>query len=285
MGIVRSPELTPLTALATGQLVSFVEEGTQVDKGTAIAKFESMELSQKLAQRQGEFQRQKAKLLGLEARRSVDKSVAIQLAPTREAVEGLELEVQKLQAEIENLTLTSPLKGVVEFSSNAGRSTGTEKAKWGDTPLSRSNLGATIVSGTPLCWIRHQSGLEAFVYPPQETVELLSPGQKAVLHCKFNSSLQLDGEVVDIASSTIDRLPPELVWDRRFVLGGSDSAKTNEPIFVVRLKCDSDTVCLYENGLAKIRIRVAPQSLASRVWRQVRITFSRSVKESGQQHL
>lgn len=285
MGIVRSPELTPLTALATGQLLSFVEEGTEVAIGASIVEMESMELSQKLAQRQGELRRQKAKLLGLETRRSVDKSVAIQLAPTREAVEGLELEVQTLLTEIGKLTLRSPSKGIVEYASNSGKQTEMEQTTWSNTPLSRSNIGATIAAGTPLCWIRHKSGLEAFAYPPQETVELLSPGQKVIVHCKFDSSIKLHGEVVDIASSSVDRLPPELVWDRRFALKKPDSTNTNEPVFVVRIKSDSNPISNYENGLAKIRIHVAPQSLAARILRWAHITFSRSVKGSVQQPL
>lgn len=285
MGIVRSPELTPVTTLVTGQLVSFVDQGTEVESGSVIAKFESMELSQKLAQRQGELRREQAKLLGLEARRSVDKSVAIQLTPSREAVEGLELEVRKLQTEIGNLILKSPSKGTVEYSSKTGRPTGNEPITWESAPLSRWNLGATISAGTPLCWVRHQNGLDVFAYPPQETVELITPGQKAVVYRKFNSSQHVYGEVVDIATSSIDRLPAELAWDLRFDLRRPDSTNTTDPIFVVRIKSDSGISNAYENGLAKIRIHVAPQTLATRFWRWLHITFARSVKGSEQQPL
>ncbi len=82
--------------------MSFVEQGATVEVGDVLARFESVELSEKLAQRQGELRRQTAKLMGLEARRSIDKSVAIQLAPVREAVEGSKWRCKSYKQKLES---------------------------------------------------------------------------------------------------------------------------------------------------------------------------------------
>jgi putative peptide zinc metalloprotease protein len=283
-GLARSPDLTPITVVVKGRLVSSVLEGAAIEAGQPVAQLQAPELAWALESRRGDLLRQRARLEGLESRRSIDKSVAVQIQPVREAIEGLELEVAKMESEVASLTLRAACSGKVVFPIPLHSEPSGERIQ---PLLAQQNIGGLLKSGTVAAWIRNAEEIEVITFLTQHQVQWVREGQSATLKLKCRPSSTLLGKVVDIGTSELKQVPRELIASGAFPMRhtGDGLQETTQPVYAVRIRCDSNDIPVYENAIARTSIHVSWQPLSMRIVRWFNETFTVSIKGSRQQPL
>lgn len=282
-GLARSPELTPVMVVVKGRLVSSKLDGTEIEAGEPIAQLQAPELAWALESRRGDLLRQRARLEGLEARRSIDKSVAVQIQPVREAIEGLELEVAKMESEVASLTLRASCSGKVVFPIPLASDPGDRVQPL----LAQQNIGGLLSPGTVAAWIRKSDGIEIVTFLTQHQVQWVREGQSATLRLKCRPTTSLLGKVVDIGTSELKQVPQELIASGAFpVKQASDGRQeTIHPVYAVRIRCESNELPVYENAVARASIHVSWQPLSKRIVHWFNETFTVSIRGSRQQPL
>jgi multidrug efflux pump subunit AcrA (membrane-fusion protein) len=274
--VIQYADATQVVNVVAGKLVHVLDEGTAVQKGTEVARLESKVLELELIARQGELVRQKAKLYGLESRRGSDATISRLVAATEESIGGLILEVNRLQAEVEQLTLKSPIEGVVLSPKVIESRPGYDDLKhWEGTPLKKANIGCRLEPGTIVCQISSRGEQCATAYLSQSQVELVRQGQSSVIKMQQYPAQRLAGKIVDVGLLN----DPVLCRDLRQsgLLPGasnqSESLVTDEPIYAVRIPISENKFQTIHGTLGEAYITIDSQSLAKRLLRLFHQTF------------
>jgi len=285
--LINTADAVPIVVLVAGRLIECKSEGSEVSQGDVIAQIDSADLRLELAARRGQLSQQRARLAGLESRRSQDVSVAAQIPTVREAIAGLEYEVKRLEVDAEQLILRAPSAGIIlaPESQNADREPASIEY-WSGTPLQSENMGAHLTRGTQLCKVGRSGGMEGTVYLTQSQVELVRSGQLTATKTPLLPIPTFRGEVLEIASTSFVELP------KGISLSGAIPARTSRdgrfealnPIYQAKISLDaSDGLSvkpqshdgqLLDQALGTVAIRIDAQSLGSRIARLFYETIS-----------
>ena len=266
----------PVVAVIDGQLVECVPEGSYVEQGETVARLESPLLKLELLARQGDLARHRARLDGLEARRSRDESVSSQIPSVREAIAGLELEVERLDLAVEQLTLRAPCSGIVLAStSRLAQFDPSDIEPWTGNVLQPENLGCTVLRGTPICEVGQPPRIEARAYVTQSQIELLAPGFASSLKIHQHPDRKLEGQLVEVGSDAQRDLPAEVLRGGWFPMRHepNQSPQPAEPLYVARLVFPESPPAVIPQVQGWASIRLPPQTLAQRLWRLFHQTF------------
>ncbi|MCC6511662.1 MAG: hypothetical protein IT423_21360, partial [Pirellulaceae bacterium] len=299
--LVRPLEMHPVVIVAGGQLQSCVAEGVVVSQGQRLAQLSSPMDELAIAAKQGELARQRTHLEGLEAKRGNEPIIGAQIGSTKQAIQGLESELQRLLASAANLEIRAPVAGrVIAPASRPSRLhsktwsdqpiepvTGTdvsverafdEMEFWSGTPLERANLGCFLLPGQHLCQIAAtDAALEGLVYLTQSQVEWIQVGQSANCRLPALPADTFRGEIVEVAASAQRDIPIQLAQSGSIPTRpvGPSRFESVEPLYVARIRFDSvaRTPIPFSSGLVSIQARPLP--MATRLWRLLSETFHR----------
>ncbi len=271
-----------VVVLVGGKLLRCKPEGTIVHAGDTIATLVSEDLELSLIARRGELSRQRARLMGLESRRGVDPFVASLMPSVQEAIHGLELEVKRLESDIEQLTLRAPIDGIVLAPVTTKPSPDpNEIPTWSGYPTEEENVGCVLPRGTLFCEIGDLRSFQATVFLRQPQVELTRPGQVVWLKSKSLPSRSFRGTISEVATASNSELPSEIatagVIPSRFNrFGRPESA---EPVFVAKIQIAAESLrgndlLPLHHSVAKVGISIDPQSLGGRIARFAFSTFA-----------
>jgi len=270
-----------VVVMVDGKLLRCQPEGARVQSGDVIAQLVSHDLQLNLVARRGELSRQRARLVGLESRRSDDVLIASRIPTVQETIAGLELEVQRLESELDQLTVRAPIDGIIIAPLRTDGPIPNDVPFWFGTPLDIENTGCFLRRETFLCQIGQADHVQGTVYLSQAQVELVRPGQAVTIKSKTLPSASFRGTIVEVGTTGHSEIPLEiarsdLVPHRTNKAGRPEST---EPIYVARVEmmhassAENEAVPMH-HAIGVVSIHVDPQSVGTRLTRFVYSTFA-----------
>lgn len=271
-----------VVVLVDGKLQRAKAEGAVVHAGDEIAKLVSEDLELSLIARRGELARQRARLIGLESRRGVDPLVSSMMPSVQEAIRGLELEVQRLESDMEQLTLRATIDGrILAPMTTKSSMNPNELQTWSGLPMDAENVGCVLSRGTTFCEIGDTRSFQATVYLSQPQVELVRVGQVVFLKSKTLPDVSFRGTISAVGTAPHSELPSEvatagIVPSRPNRSGRLESV---EPVFLAEIEIapeslrGNDLLPLH-HSIAKVAIQIDSQSIGNRIARFVFSTFA-----------
>ena len=210
--VLQAADAKSVYATVDGQLINFVEPGSQVTKGDVIGQLENLDLRRKHAELKGQVRRQKLILSNLESRQFSDPELKEQLESTRTAVADLTEQLRRLELDLARLTIKAPVSGtILPPASLPNRSATGALSTWSGTPLDERNRGCTLRTGTLICQIGDPNQLEAVLIVDQTDIEFLKPKQHVRLALDETPGTICEGTVQEIAEIDLKVAPRELV--------------------------------------------------------------------------
>ncbi len=265
-----------------GRLLRCQREGAIVRSGDEIAKLVSKELELSLASRRGELSRQRARLIGLESRRGDDTLVAARIPTVQEAIAGLELEVQRLESDIEQLTLRAPIDGKILAPLTTKEAMNPNEVQvWSGTPLNGENIGCVLLRGTTFCQIGDVENFQGTAFLSQAQVELVHPGQEVTVKSKTLPIVSFRGRIAEVGTTSNPEIPTEIarsgIVPNRINHHGRP--ESTEPVFVARIEIEQkslrgNNLMPLHHSIGIVTIQVDSQSLGTRIARFVYSTFA-----------
>ncbi len=271
-----------VVVLVDGKLQRCQAEGAVVHAGDEIAKLVSEDLELNLIARRGELSRQRARLIGLESRRGIETLVSSMMPSVQEGIRGLELELQRLESDIEQLTLRASIDGTILAPMTTKESMNpNELQTWSGLPMDAENVGCILTRGTTFCEIGDAQSFQATVYLNQPQVELVRAGQVVFLKSKPLPDVSFRGTISAVGMATHSELPNEvaaagMVPSRPNRSGRLESV---EPVFVAKIEIapeslrGNDLLPLH-HSIATIAIQIDKESIGNRIARFVFSTFA-----------
>ncbi len=273
-GTLQYANMQQIACRVEGQLVHAVPEGTFVKRGDEIARLESHSLEMELTARRGELERQRTRLSGLESMRGGDGTVSGLIPSVLESIEGLDQEVQRLEAEANQLVIFSPIDGVVMrppvHDENAEQ---VEEESWEGMPLSHKNLGCWISRGTLLCQVSNMSQIEVIAWLRQSQADLVGQGlQSHVRIAQFPKQI-LAGFVTDVGLLSDARSKLTTNGNLIDLSISSDIHLAKEPVFAARIQIDAVDSRPINGAPATVTILISPSSLVTRTFKYLHEIF------------
>jgi putative peptide zinc metalloprotease protein len=211
------PDGQPIYADLTGRLVSTVGYGATVGEGTEIVQLENDELQDQLLAAESDYGE---KLLRVENLKKLGMDRSSQLLPTAiESSAAAERQLKLLRYQVEQLRITTTQPGILlppEETADSGPAV--QLQKWTGTPLSKSNMGATIERGTLLGYAGQPKTVRAMAVLNDDQVEQMSVGQPASALLLSGGRNSITTNVSDVSSMEASDLPkcllslPENQW-------------------------------------------------------------------------
>ncbi|MBC8288984.1 MAG: HlyD family efflux transporter periplasmic adaptor subunit, partial [Planctomycetes bacterium] len=278
--VLQAEGATSLFVQQTGRLKTALPAGSPVEPGTIIGELVNVRLQRQIVQLEGSIRLLEKQLQNLEDRRGEDSEAIAALIPTtKERLAEKQDELAQRKADVEKLTLRSPVVGTVlppRDRSSAESKDGTTLPQWTGTPLDEENRGATIEAGTEFCQVGTQGQFEAILAVDEDTIEFVSKGQLVELLFDHHPEELLTGKVSEIAEIDLDIAPPELIESGSFPtrVGEDGIARPISTAYQVRITLDlPESSTLILRGTGRARIEAASQSTARRLLRFLRRTF------------
>jgi putative peptide zinc metalloprotease protein len=148
---------------------------------------------------------------------------------------------------------------------------------WSGTPLDVKNRKCFLERGTILCVVGNPASQEAELFIDENDVLYVRPGQRVRMKFAIAPDVVLSGKIVEIAKRNVLTVPRELAIDQELP-NRTDSTGSRRPIgasYSVRVALDEQAgVPLLTASRGQAKIIIEPQSLAERLLRSVRRTFS-----------
>ncbi len=264
-----------IVVMVDGKLQRCQAEGASVHAGDEIAKLVSEDLELSLIARRGELSRQRARFIGLESRRGVDPLVSSMMPSVQEAIRGLELEVQRLESDLEQLTLRAPIDGTILAPMTTKSSMNpNELPTWSGLPMDAENVGCVLSRGTTFCEIGDARSFQATVYLSQQQVELVRPGQTVFLKSKTLPDHSFRGTIFVVGTATHLELPSEVATAGIVPYRPNSNGRLEsvEPVFIAKIEIATESLrgndlLPLHHSIAKVAIQIDSQSLGNRVAR------------------
>ena len=249
------------------------EAGQQVSTGQVIAELQNKDIRREVVTLTGQFELQKMRLANLQATRVSQPSAGQQVPVAEEALRDLEKRLEQRQLDERRLTIVAPTAGTVlpppEQPPQAPRG---QLPSWSGSPLDVRNRGAFLPTGTLLCVIGDPRRLEGLLVIDQSQVQLVRQGQRVRAQIEQRRGHILDGHIRELSEIRLDTLPRELLTSGQLPIR-QDSQGTVRPLrtsYLARVDFDKPTAPLLPGAWGRAKIYIAPQTLASRLYRAFR---------------
>jgi len=183
-----------------------------------------------------------------------------------ESISGLEKKRTVLAREKQELTIRSPLDGVVHEPPNVPASPPEIRSVtfWTGTPLEPCNRDCYLPQGTHLCSITRESEKLAVLYLSQQRVQHVRTGQTVRLWLPGISRNGLDAKVIEIAPAPLDEIPREFLAKNVIALNPASSPGTRQPqapMYRVVARISATNVPLPLRATGQAGIRTTPATL------------------------
>ncbi len=195
---------------------------------------------------------------------------AKQISLVAENLRSLDAEISDQLTQLNRLKVTAPCDGkIIEPRAKlVTASSKTKLASWHGTPVETLNRGCFLDTGTHLLSIAPASQFQAVLIVDQLHVHAYRIGQAV--------RIKLDHLPGKILTGTIDRISPATISsahdDASQVVANGRSESRNLYQAIVRIDQDENLLLPGIEGTAKVT--VATQTMAKRIWRNVRSTFN-----------
>jgi putative peptide zinc metalloprotease protein len=255
-----------------------VKPGQTVEKGDVLAELSNIDLLLGIADLEGQRDVAEAQLASLQLISLKDKSAASQIAPAIKNLDSIEEQLRQQQFDAERLTLVAPVSGTV-FPPSLVPDVPTDGrlSTWSGSPFDKENLGALLPKSTKLCEIGNPKNLEARLVIDQNDVTLVHPDQEVEIILNQSAEYKYISYIATKSAEDLKVTPPRLSG-----LSGGDIPTQMDAAGVARpLKPYYEAVVplaphevLRVGLVGTAKIKTAPRTLWSRVWRYISRTFN-----------
>lgn len=268
----------------------YVESGDQVEKGTPLARLESVDLEISIAKLEGEVTRYQTEITSLESISYDDPTASSTIAQIRKSLDSAELQLSKQREDADRLILRAPIAGTVippDFKKERPHSD-QELDTWFGSPLSDKNLGTPLGIGVRFCRIGNPKKFEAQLAIDQTNIALVTAGQKVQMMLNQSTDLAYPGKIDSVEPNEIEATPPRLSsLTGGVLLTESDEAGTPKPMepYYAAIVPFIDYDRLPEAArpahdrlriglVGEAKIHVEPRTIAQRIWRYLSRTIN-----------
>jgi putative peptide zinc metalloprotease protein len=279
---VVEPAGTAIFALQPSTLLQSANYGESLEKNSPVATTDSVELRHQLLLATDDVARLQRRVELLTLQR--DEHATGQLPETREALAAAEAQREQWQTEIERLTLSAGTAGTLlppRAVDAVDEQLDLQLPRWSGLPLSPVNSGARLEPGTllgfctPRAGTTHGSGVVLTLCLTADDRRELQPGQSVLFQPTGSPGQRITGKLQAVSPVEAAAVPTELLTAGLVVASAGDIpavARRDWRAQATLPQVDAGSALpLYSTGL--VRIPVAAESLASRLWRGLLATF------------
>ncbi len=256
-----------------------VTPGDTVAANQEVARLDDVKLHRDVARLTGELHVAQSRVESLKARVTEEPDVAAQLEVAEQMRIDVDQQLRQRRKDERALTLTAPIAGVVmEPPEVPQRSTAEHMLPvWDGTPLDTKNKQCFLERGALVCLIGDPAAQEAVVFVDETDVRYVRQGQRVRLKFAVAPTAILSGRIIEIAKQNVLSVPFELAVDHELP-NRPDPNGLRRPIgtsYSVRVELENHTGAqLLTASRGQAKIIVEPQSLAERLLRGIRRTFT-----------
>lgn len=274
--LVELKDAQQIYVTAPGFLKSAASPRAQLEPGSLIAELRNDQIEQEILQLTGQIDQQQIRIATLQKRQLADPEAARELPTAEEQLADLKQQLQQRQTDQRRLTLTAPIAGtLIPAPPRPTEPNADELPAWSGSPLDPENQNCFLERGTWLCSVGNPAELQARLIVDQEDVEFIAAGQSVEILLDEYPGTVFQGTVEEIAEIDIDDLHPNLIHREEVTTETDASGKRqlSNTSYLAHVTLDRATVepLIHASGQAKIA--VAPESLVTKGYRQLRKTF------------
>lgn len=253
--------------------------GNQIQPGQTLLELENPDLELSLLSLTSEYERNQARLERLESTRAWNPKAGDEIPAQMEKLQSLEESLTQLSSRQSHLNIKADLAGqvMVPFQNQLDqmKSPVDQLPYWIEKPLSPVNIGAWFEKGQMVALIGKSRNIQAFALVRQEEIDLIRSAQKALVMIAYSPRRMASGEIQEVSLLDQNQLPKDV--DHFLSNHFADDLKRGEiesgKLYLARISIDEECrASQFES--AKIRIRVANSTLATRLKRYVKRTFA-----------
>ncbi len=259
-----------------GTLCDAVAPGTVVRAGERLARIENLDVALQVARLRADRDAQSLRLQNLEARRGDDPAAAQQIPSARQALAGLERRLRQLLRDQSRLALTAPVSGTVLPPPHRSKEPLGEGqlAGWYGQPLSRTNRGSYLETGTLLCLIGDRQQFHATVVIDQSDIERVQVGQSVRVRLDQLPGQVLCGTIDEIAKIDLQVAPRErTATDQLLTRNRWPRNSRQRTSYEARLRLENPPTFLKGGAAGAAKIVTARESLGRQLARYLARTF------------
>lgn len=285
--VIQPREAQRVYVNVPGILEQAASAGDAVAAGDRLAELRNDDLAMRLAELDGQRRRLSVQIQSIQRRQAENRgtdatSAQAQLPTLKQALAVVEDRLSRLRAEVQRLTIRSPVAGTVippPLAPAAGDPA--QLDAWSGRPLDPENRGAYLERGTLLCLIGEPREVECLAVVSAADVRFLSVGQTADVQIDQRAGSPISGRVKALAKIDEADIPVELGKTGRLPAGraAGQSATYGTELYRVEISVDAADSIL-PGAAATVRIHADRRSLGTRLLsylrRTFRVTFSSS---------
>lgn len=211
--VVEPRNSTKMYVSVRGKLAEIdVKPGQRVEPDTLLVKLENPDLQHQLFSLEDEVARYDIQLETLDGLRYDDEKAENQIFEIRKRREATSRSLAERLSDQRRLELHAPTAGIVIPSAWLPPKDDPDGKlpAWSGTALDKSNLGATLEPGVPVCEIGWLETMEANIVIDQSVIDFVLPGYRVELKFDKMPHDTCEGVLVDIAPEEMDTAPTNL---------------------------------------------------------------------------
>jgi putative peptide zinc metalloprotease protein len=277
-GLLQPVAAQRIYATTPGFLDECVAPGESVAAGQVLARLDDPQLRRGIERLTGDERVVAIRVKNLQARLNDEPDVAAQLEVAQEILSDVRQQLAHRQLDAKSLVLISPSSGVVMEPpvSPSPPAHDQNLPTWTGTPVDPQNQDCFLERGTLICLVGNPADQEADVMVNENDVQYVRLGQRVRLQFAVAPTAILSGRVAEISKRNIATVPNELVSEQELA-SRPDAAGSRRPIqtsYSIRVALDECEVQLLSGALGRAKIKVEPQTIAQRMLRAIRRTFT-----------
>ena len=261
-----------------------VKPGQQVAAGDLLVRLSNLDLEIEIIRLRGERAGLLEELNTLERMTFNDETASLRLDAVRESIKSIDEQLEQTRRDAKRLEIAAPVGGTI-FPAPPKRDQRSEQrvslTGWSGSPLEKENLGATLSpeeQNNMLCQIGDPNAWDAVLVIDQSDLDLVLPGQEVRLMFEESTNHVFISKIEDIADDEMEAISPRLASTSGGVVPSqAEQDGTVRPLstsYQAAVPLDN-SLDMFRNGLVgQARIKTAPRTLASRMGRYLRRTFS-----------
>jgi len=264
-----------------------VDEGQYVEAGQDLARLRNLDLQLELVRLEGELQRQHNRLESLRRNRHRRDRAGLEaneaIPAVMESLESIRSQLQQKRQEEARLRLVAPRAGHVMLPplKQPGADEQHGLPGWSGTPLDPRNRGTYLGVSERFCQIGDPAALEAILVIDQADIEFVARNQPVEVRLDLLSAESFESTVENIARVELEASPSRLSakagGDLTTVTDVSGQEQLMSTSYQARVLLRDEEGILHEGLRGQAKIRTAPQTLATRLYRSLRQTFNFSL--------
>ncbi|MEM9411819.1 MAG: site-2 protease family protein, partial [Planctomycetota bacterium] len=287
---VRCPYIVEMAAAekvyieVPGQLKNvYTGLGSKIRKGQPILRLENSELDTQIIQLEEKLANTKSQCeLLRRASHSIRENheVIDDLSVSEAQLETVEADILQRQKDIEMLTITSPVDGVL-IPPNWRKKQDHEVpdlAVWHGYPTEPRNVGCYLEQSTVVGEVVPDiTKMEAVLVVDQSEIEFVKNGQSVLLFPDSLPGQTIKSSVDTIAVTKMKTLPQAL--SSRFggdivaIQNGAGDDKPQSATFQVGVPFSDELKVISAGSIGKAKINAGTQTIGQRIWRAIQATF------------